>query len=47
MDLEADVEIKDNDGLTALIHAAHIGHEAVVCWCKKLQQWEILSTSLY
>ena len=30
MDLGADIEIKDSDGLTALLHAAHKGHKAVV-----------------
>ena len=36
MDLGADIEIKDNDGLTALIHAAHIGHEAVAYWLQEI-----------
>ena len=32
MDLGADTEIKDRDGLTALLRALHNGHEEVAYW---------------
>ena len=45
MNLGADIDIKDSDGLTALLHAAHNGHEAAAYWLQEITIMGILSTS--
>ena len=45
MNLGADIDIKDSDGLTALLHAAHNGHETAAYWLQEITIMGILSTS--